>query len=83
MCVRYYLWFILTVHPRTLFTNFSILHLLGKIIKVLKQVEIKQEPVGSGSSSGAAIYATTVGGNIGSFTQMVSTRMKTSFYYIV
>ncbi|KAI9583136.1 transcription factor Dp [Glossina fuscipes] len=45
----------------------------GKIIKVLKQVEIKQEPVGSGSSSGAAIYATTVGGNIGSFTQMTTT----------
>ena len=42
--------------------------LTGKIHKVLKQVEIKQEPLGGS----ATVYATTVGGNMGTFTQMVS-----------
>ncbi|TMW48397.1 hypothetical protein DOY81_006526 [Sarcophaga bullata] len=40
----------------------------GKIHKVLKQVEIKQEPLGGS----ATVYATTVGGNMGTFTQMNS-----------
>ncbi|XP_065369167.1 transcription factor Dp [Calliphora vicina] len=38
----------------------------GKIHKVLKQVEIKQEPLGGSST----VYATSVGGNMGTFTQM-------------
>ncbi|XP_037814875.1 transcription factor Dp [Lucilia sericata] len=38
----------------------------GKIHKVLKQVEIKQEPLGGPST----VYAPTVGGNMGTFTQM-------------
>lgn len=42
----------------------------GKIHKVLKQVEIKQEPLGG--SSTATVYATKVGGNMGTFTQMNS-----------
>ncbi|XP_061392760.1 transcription factor Dp [Musca vetustissima] len=45
----------------------------GKIHKVLKQVEIKQEPhEGSSSAATAAntVFATNVGGNMGTFTQM-------------
>ncbi|XP_005176982.2 transcription factor Dp [Musca domestica] len=44
----------------------------GKIHKVVKQVEIKQEPNEASSAAAAAntVFASTVGGNMGTFTQM-------------